>query len=92
LPRTAKPAAEPETRAGLPILAFASAALFERWLVRQPAESKGLWVRLAKQGAGVPSVDKQQAIEVALYYDKTRKARIEKFVAMLARGEVLHPA
>jgi uncharacterized protein YdeI (YjbR/CyaY-like superfamily) len=65
LPRAVKPA-EPETRAGLPVLAFASASLFERWMVKQPVDSQGLWLKLAKQGAGVSSVGKQEAIEVAL--------------------------
>lgn len=58
--------AEDETRAGLPIRAFASATLFEQWLVGQPAGSKGVWLKLAKQGSGVVSVGKQEAIEVAL--------------------------
>lgn len=55
-----------ETRAGRPVRAFASAALFERWMVRQPADSKGIWLKLAKQGSGVASVSKADAIEVAL--------------------------
>lgn len=55
-----------ETRAGLPILGFVSAAQLEKWLARQGPVSKGLWLKLAKQGAGVPSVTKQEAIEVAL--------------------------
>lgn len=66
MPRSDEPTVEPEARAGLPILAFASASLFEQWMVKQPAGSKGLWLKLAKQGADVPSVGKQQAIEVAL--------------------------
>jgi uncharacterized protein YdeI (YjbR/CyaY-like superfamily) len=53
-------------RAGLPILAFASAPLFERWLRRQAAGSPGLWLKLAKQGAGVACIGKQAAIEAAL--------------------------
>ncbi len=56
----------PEIRAGLPVLAFASAARFEQWLRRQPAGCRGLWLKLARQGAGVPSVGKQEAVEVAL--------------------------
>jgi uncharacterized protein YdeI (YjbR/CyaY-like superfamily) len=48
------------------VLAFASASKFEGWLVKQPAGSKGLWLKLAKKAAGVPSVGKQAAIEVAL--------------------------
>ena len=55
-----------ETRAGLPILGFATAAAFENWLARQPAGSPGLWLKLAKRHAGVPCVGKQPAIEAAL--------------------------
>lgn len=61
-----KPALETEVRAGLPVLAFVSAKMFENWLRKQPADSPGLWLKLAKQGAGVACVGKQQAIEVAL--------------------------
>jgi uncharacterized protein YdeI (YjbR/CyaY-like superfamily) len=64
MPRAAK--TEAETRAGLPIRAFASASLFEQWLVGQLADSKGIWLKLAKQGSGVASVTKAEAIEVAL--------------------------
>ena len=66
LPGTAEPAVEPEIRAGLPVLAFASAALFEEWMVRQPADCRGLWLKLARRGAGVPGVSKQEAVEAAL--------------------------
>jgi uncharacterized protein YdeI (YjbR/CyaY-like superfamily) len=54
------------TRTNLPILGFASAPLFEAWLAAQPADCRGLWLKLAKQGAGVPCVGKQAAIEAAL--------------------------
>ncbi|HEU6454385.1 MAG TPA: YdeI/OmpD-associated family protein [Roseateles sp.] len=64
MPRAAKDV--DESRAGLPIRAFASAALFEQWLAAQPADSKGLWLKLARQGSGVASVGKQEAIEAAL--------------------------
>ena len=63
---TERPLVKEETLAGLPVLAFASAPKFERWVVKQPAGGKGLWLKMAKQRAGVPSVTKQQAIEVAL--------------------------
>lgn len=66
MPSAARSVSETESHAGLPVLAFASAALFEKWMVKQPADSKGLWLKLAKKGAGVPSVGKQEAIEVAL--------------------------
>lgn len=65
------PAANPSgvdthSHAGLPVRAFASAALFEKWIRTQPEDSKGLWLKLAKKSAGVPCVGKQAAIEVAL--------------------------
>ena len=66
LPRIDEPTGEAEARAGLPVLAFASASLFEQWMVQQPAASKGLWLKLAKRGAGQPSVGKQEAIEVVM--------------------------
>lgn len=64
--RIDEPTGEAEARAGLPILAFGSASLFEQWMVQQHPASKGLWLKLAKRGAGEPSVGKQDAIEVAL--------------------------
>jgi uncharacterized protein YdeI (YjbR/CyaY-like superfamily) len=55
-----------ETRAGLPIIGFADSAAFERWLGGQPEGSAGLWLKLAKQGSGVASVSKAEAIDAAL--------------------------
>ena len=55
-----------ETKAGLPILAFASAADWERWVAGQPRTSKGLWLKLAKKESGVASVSRTEAIEGAL--------------------------
>jgi uncharacterized protein YdeI (YjbR/CyaY-like superfamily) len=57
---------EAEIRAGLPIIGFADQAAFERWLVAQPADSPGLWLKLAKQGSGIASLSKQAAIDAAL--------------------------
>lgn len=61
-----RPEVDAEVRAGLPVLALATAQQFERWLASLPGDSKGLWLKLAKKGAGIASVTKQQAIEVAL--------------------------
>jgi uncharacterized protein YdeI (YjbR/CyaY-like superfamily) len=55
-----------EQRAGLPILAFADAGALEHWLESQPADSKGLWLKLAKAGSGRRSVTKAEAIDAAL--------------------------
>ena len=57
---------EPETRAGLPILAFADAAAWEAWLAGQPRSAPGVWLKLAKASAGIASVSKAEAIDGAL--------------------------
>jgi uncharacterized protein YdeI (YjbR/CyaY-like superfamily) len=56
----------PEMRAGLPIIGFENGQAFETWLAAQPAESAGLWLKLAKQGAGIMSLTKSEAIDAAL--------------------------
>ncbi len=58
--------AEAETRAGLPVLAFATAKALGNWLGKQPEGAPGLWLRLAKKGNGTPSVAHAEAIETAL--------------------------
>lgn len=46
-----------EIKGGLPIVAFASPAEWEAWLAEHHASSRGLWVKIARKGAGVPSVN-----------------------------------
>src|SRR5882724_5721263 len=58
----------PKMKAGLPIIAFASAAACEKWLFAQPRTCKGLWLKLAKKDSGVASVSRQEAIDGALCY------------------------
>jgi len=55
-----------EERRGLPVLAFADAAGFEAWLAAQPADAKRLWLKLARQGSGVVSLSRPEAIDAAL--------------------------
>ena len=57
-----------ETKAGLPVLAFTSASDWEQWLSNQPRSSKGIWLKLAKKGARVESLSRQEAIDGALCY------------------------
>jgi uncharacterized protein YdeI (YjbR/CyaY-like superfamily) len=57
-----------EARAGLPVLAFASASDWEQWLSEQPRSSKGIWLKLAKKGTRIESVSRQEAIDGALCY------------------------
>ena len=55
-----------EEKSGLPILAFTDSDAFEIWLAAAPAGSPGLWVKFAKPSAGVASISKSEAIDVAL--------------------------
>ena len=55
-----------EDRAGLPIIAFADAEAWEAWLAAQPADSKGVWLKLAKAASGIATVAKRDAIDGAL--------------------------
>jgi len=52
----------------LPTLPFATQQDWEAWLDAHHAETAGVWLKLAKAGAGVPSVTYAQALEVALCY------------------------
>ncbi len=51
--------------AELPELGFADQAAFAAWLADH-ADTPGLWLRIAKKGTGIPSVDHGQALEEAL--------------------------
>jgi uncharacterized protein YdeI (YjbR/CyaY-like superfamily) len=51
-----------------PLIAFATLAEFEAWVAAQPAGSTGLWLKLAKKSAGVPSITYAEALDVALCY------------------------
>lgn len=50
----------------VPTLAFASARALHEWLERHHSSATGVWLKLAKKGAGVASVTYAEAIEVAL--------------------------
>lgn len=49
----------------LPVVAFDDAEAWERWLVAH-ADAKGLWLKIAKKGAGVTTVNYAEALDVAL--------------------------
>ncbi len=50
----------------LPVVAFKSQQAFEAWLASQPADSKGLWLKLARKSSGIASVSRQEAVDAAL--------------------------
>ena len=52
----------------LPVISFASRGAWEEWLAEEHATSSGLWLKLAKVGAGIDSVSYAEAVEVALCY------------------------
>jgi uncharacterized protein YdeI (YjbR/CyaY-like superfamily) len=52
----------------LPLLTFADAVAFERWLNEHGEKSSGVWLRFAKQGAPDTTVSKSDAIDCALAY------------------------
>jgi uncharacterized protein YdeI (YjbR/CyaY-like superfamily) len=52
----------------LPILLFATPPDLEAWLEQSHASSPGLWLKIAKKGAGVESVSYAQALELALCF------------------------
>src|SRR3954468_18930387 len=53
---------------GLPVLAFRDQAALEEWLEAEHASAPGLYVKLAKKGAGVPSVTYAELVESALCF------------------------
>lgn len=52
----------------LPIIEFATQADWETWIIKNHETSKGLWLKIAKKGSGIPSVTYAEALEVALCY------------------------
>ena len=52
----------------LPILLFASKQELEGWLEENHADTEGLWLKIAKKGSGVESVDYAEALELALCF------------------------
>jgi uncharacterized protein YdeI (YjbR/CyaY-like superfamily) len=56
------------TPSDLPVLGFADQAAFEAWLDQEHATAPGLYVKLAKKGAGVPSVTYAELVESALCF------------------------
>lgn len=51
-----------------PIVPFANAAAFRRWLKTNHAEHGGIWMQLAKKDSGIPSITYAEALDEALCY------------------------
>ena len=54
------------SKTDLPLLTFADAAAFDRWLDAHGESSDGVWLRFAKRGAAEITVSKSDAIDCAL--------------------------
>jgi uncharacterized protein YdeI (YjbR/CyaY-like superfamily) len=52
----------------LPVLPFADQAALEAWLEAEHATAPGLYVKIAKKGTGIPSVNWEQMVEVLLCF------------------------
>jgi uncharacterized protein YdeI (YjbR/CyaY-like superfamily) len=52
----------------LEIALFADRGEFEAWLEENAADSAGLWLKIAKKGAPVPSVTYDEAVELGLCF------------------------
>jgi len=52
----------------LPVLAFPDQSAFEEWLEAEHATAPGVYVKLAKKGAGVPSVTYAELVESCLCF------------------------
>ncbi len=51
-----------------PVEFFAKPADFERWLRKHGAKASCIWVKYAKKKSGIPSIDWDQAVDVALCF------------------------
>jgi uncharacterized protein YdeI (YjbR/CyaY-like superfamily) len=52
----------------LPVLSFADARAWSRWLASYHASSRGVWLQIAKKGSNSVSVTYAEALEVALIW------------------------
>ena len=52
----------------LPILLFETQRDWEAWLKEHHSEAAGIWLKLAKKGAGIASLTYAEALESALCY------------------------
>jgi uncharacterized protein YdeI (YjbR/CyaY-like superfamily) len=50
------------------VLAFADAQAFSDWLELNADRQEGVWLKLAKQGSGIPSMTSDEAVDVGLCY------------------------
>jgi uncharacterized protein YdeI (YjbR/CyaY-like superfamily) len=52
----------------LPVISFGTGAAWESWLQAEHASSPGVWLKIAKKGAGARTVSYPEAVAVALCF------------------------
>ena len=55
-----------KARRDLPVVAFKSQQAFASWLVSQSADSRGLWLKIARKSSGISSISRDEAVDTAL--------------------------
>jgi uncharacterized protein YdeI (YjbR/CyaY-like superfamily) len=58
-----------------PVVAFADAAALRTWMEAQPADTPGVWVRVAKAGSGIPSVSFLELLDAGLCFGWSESTR-----------------
>ncbi len=53
---------------GWPVLFFENGRAFEAWLEAHHGDRRGIWLKLAKKGRGIPSITFDQALEAAMCF------------------------
>lgn len=55
-----------ETYKNIPIISFADGKAWQSWLKKNYSLESGVWIKIAKKNTGVQSVDRAEALDVAL--------------------------
>jgi uncharacterized protein YdeI (YjbR/CyaY-like superfamily) len=79
----------------LPVMPFESVAAWEAWLEANHADAPGVWLQIAKQASGIPTVTYSEALDAALClgwidgqkasYDEA--SFLQRFTPRRARGK-----
>jgi uncharacterized protein YdeI (YjbR/CyaY-like superfamily) len=56
----------PKAPRDLSVIAFSSEQAFDVWLKSQPADCRGLWLKIAKKSSGIASISRAEAVDTAL--------------------------
>ncbi|MFE7326737.1 YdeI family protein [Streptomyces sp. NPDC057565] len=53
---------------GVEIIAFADGTAFETWLAGHHTRQEGVWIKMAKKGSGIASVNSDELVDIGLCY------------------------